>query len=206
MCLHGIMICLHGRREMSMAQKFQRVDDSSEQNEEGATRGPKSTIAFPFGDLGMAIGVARTIWTNSGRHQCAIHQLSSWLGHDSLSSGAFRLKFTTARIFGLIEVNGDQVILTKLGRDILDPNLERQARTESFLQVPLFKELYEKHKGYTLPSDIGLEREIEGLGVTPNPKDKTRQAFQRSALQAGFFEQGRNKLVLPSGLETISAD
>jgi len=36
------------------------------------------------------------------------------------------------------------------------------------------------------------------LGVAPKQKDKARQVFQRSATQAGFFQYGTSKLVLPS--------
>jgi hypothetical protein len=188
-----------------MAQKLQSVDDSSdEQNEEGETRGPKSTIVFPYGDLDMGVDVVSAIWREGGQ-QCTIEQLAAWLKHESVTSGAFRLKCTTARIFGLIEINHDEVRLTRIGCEIVNPQLERKARVDAFLHVPLYKALYEKYKGYTLPQDIGLEREMEGLGVTPGQKNKARQAFQRSAQQAGFFEQGRNRLVLPSGLGSPNA-
>lgn len=186
--------------------KFQTVGDSPGESEEADSRRLKSTIEFPYGDLQTAIEVVTTIFKYNGQQHCSLHQLAAWLGHDSLTSGAFRFKYTTARIFGLIDVNHDEVKLTKLGCDIVDPNLERQARVEAFLHVPLYKALFDKHKGYTLPADIGLEQEIVGLGVTPKQKEKARQAFQRSAGQAGFFEQGRTKLVMPSGLGSISAN
>jgi hypothetical protein len=43
-----------------------------------------------------------------------------------------------------------------------------------------------------------LESTVGTLGVAPKQKDKARQAFQRSAKQAGFFEFGSDKLVLPT--------
>jgi hypothetical protein len=42
-----------------------------------------------------------------------------------------------------------------------------------------------------------LEREIVELGVAEKQKDKARQVFERSADQAGFFEHGPNRLVMP---------
>ncbi len=180
--------------------KFQTLNDPLGESEEADSRRPRSSIEFPYGDLEMAIDVAATIFRYNGQQQCSIHQLAAWLGHDSLTSGAFRLKYTTARTFGLIEVNHEEVKLTKLGCEIVDQHLDRQARVEAFLHVPLYKALFEKYKGYTLPTEVGLEQEIVGLGVTPKQKNKARQAFQRSAFQAGFFEQGRTKLVMPSGL------
>ncbi len=187
-----------------MVQKLQPVDDSfEERNEVVGSKRPKSSIAFPYGDLEMAIGVAKTIFDHSGQ-QCYIHQLASWLNHDNVNSGAFRLKLITARTFNLINVNHEEVILTELGRKIVDENSKRQASVDAFLSVPLYKVLFDRYKGYVLPNDVGLEQEIVTLGVTPKQKDKARQAFQRSAQQAGFFDQGRTKLVLPSGLGNVN--
>lgn len=36
-----------------------------------------------------------------------------------------------------------------------------------------------------------------GLGVSEKQKGRARQVFERSAEQAGFFEHGKNKLVMP---------
>ena len=44
---------------------------------------------------------------------------------------------------------------------------------------------------------MGLENAIVTLGVSPKQKDKARQAFQRSAKFAGFFELGQDRLVQP---------
>jgi hypothetical protein len=64
--------------------------------------------------------------------------------------------------------------------------------------VPLYKALYDKFRGATLPPNPGLEREIAALGVAPKQTDKARQAFQRSAKYAGFFDFGNDRLVPPS--------
>jgi hypothetical protein len=42
-----------------------------------------------------------------------------------------------------------------------------------------------------------LEREIVALGVSEKQKERARQVFERSADQAGFFEHGKNRLVMP---------
>ncbi len=170
------------------------------QGQETDAKRVKSQIGFPYGDLDDAIGVVKKIFEKKGQQYCGIDQLAAWLGHESMTSGAFRLKLTTARTFGLIEFDHDSVKLTRLGCDIVEEGLERQAKADAFLTVPLYKKLFENYRGRTLPPDIGLEQEMAELGVPPKQKDKARQAFQRSAQQAGFFEQGRTKLVLPSGL------
>ena len=53
--------------------------------------------------------------------------------------------------------------LTPLGLRIVDSSQEAAARVEAFLVVPLYKAIYEKYKGYTLPPPAALEREMAGL-------------------------------------------
>jgi hypothetical protein len=88
-------------------------------------------------------------------------------------------------------------MLTELGIRVCDPQHEKAARVDAFLMVPLYKSIYEKFKGTSLPPASGLEGVIQALGVAPKQKDKARQAFQRSAKQAGFFEMSIDRLVMP---------
>jgi hypothetical protein len=82
---------------------------------------------------------------------------------------------------------------------LADPDQEKTAKAEAFLNVPLYRRLYDDYKGSVLPpTNTGLETVIEGLGVSAKQKDKARQAFQRSAKEAGFFAYGATKLVYPA--------
>ena len=117
----------------------------------------------------------------------------------SIKSSGFRLQLSTSRLFGIIESEGTEAYrLTPLGRRIVDPQTARKAKADSFLNVPLFKMLFEKHSEGVLPPAAALEREIANLGVAEKQKDRARQIFERSADQAGFFEHGRNRLVKPA--------
>lgn len=80
---------------------------------------------------------------------------------------------------------------------IVDPQREREARVKAFLAVPLYNAVYEKYKGGVLPPPAAFERDIVGLGVIEKQKQRARQVFERSAEQAGFFESGRSRLVMP---------
>jgi hypothetical protein len=73
-----------------------------------------------------------------------------------------------------------------------------QARVDAFLHVPLFQAIYQNHETGLLPDDQGLETEIIQLGVSEKQADRARQAFQRSAEQAGFFKNAKDRLVLPA--------
>lgn len=157
----------------------------------------KSTIEFPYLDLDDAVAVA------AGVHQCggSTCQWEQLAAHFKAAAkgGGFRLRLITAKTFGLLTYDRGTVTLTPLGMRIADAQQERGARAEAFLAVQLYRALYERFKGVSLPPTAGLEREIEALGVAPKQKDKARQVFQRSAKQAGFFEFGSDRLVLPTG-------
>ena len=91
-----------------------------------------------------------------------------------------------------------EVTLTPLGRRIADPAAEPNARADAFLHVPLYQRIFEAHDGYTLPGPGPLERFMRDTGVSPKQTGKARQAFMRSARQAGFFAHGEDRLVRPS--------
>lgn len=157
----------------------------------------RSSIQFPYHDLDAAIGVARAINENAGG-ECGLDQLAPWLKHDTVSSGTFRTKLAAARIFGLIEVGRDRATLTPLGREIANPASEKRARVIAFLTVPLYSAVFEKYRGFLLPGPPGLENVMGQLGVASKQTATARQVFQRSAGQAGFFSEGRDRLVRPA--------
>ncbi len=169
------------------------VADVTQDDAEGRQR---STIQFPYNNLGDAIEVAQAIHSNVGTGDCDDSQLSAWMNVSSKSSG-FRVQLSAARTFGLIETTGGRHRLAPLGRIILDPQREREARAKAFLNVPLYNSIYEKYKGGVLPPPAALERDIVGLGVAEKQTSRARQVFERSAEQAGYFEHGKNRLVMP---------
>lgn len=176
----------------SVAQVANQTADGAQGKRE------RSRIVFPYNDLKDATAVAVAVWDHVGAGTCDIAQLAAWLKHDSVNSGAFRLKVAATKTFGLITSKQGEISLTKLGREIVDPQKAANAKVSAFLNVPLYSELYGKYTGILLPNAVGLEREIADLGVAPKQTDKARQAFQRSAQEAGFFTEGNNKLVRPA--------
>lgn len=160
------------------------------------TKREQSKIAFPYQSLDDAVAVAKGVHQANGSG-CLWEQLAAQLDR-AASGGAFRLQVVTARTFGLVNSSGGRVDLTPLGMRIVDPLQERQARAEAFLTVPLYRAIYEKFKGTQLPPPPALEREMIALGVSSKQGDKARQAFMRSAKQAGFFEFAQDRLVQPA--------
>lgn len=165
----------------------------------------QSTIGFPYLDLDTAVEVAQAVYNRSGLGACDLDELAAQMGQTM--SGAFRMKTGTARIFNLVEKDGKSSIkLSENGRSIVSPQHNKAARVQSFLSVPLYFAIYEKYKGHLLPPPKALEREMQSLGVSSKQTDKARQAFERSARQAAFFESGDDRLVRPRVEQGSAAD
>src|ERR1700730_12333983 len=156
----------------------------------------RSTIGFPYMPLDAAMELAKAIHDNVGQGQCHDDQLAAW-SNQSAKSSTFRVQVYAARMFGILEGEGGSHSLTQLGLGIVDPHQERMAKVEAFLTVPLFKAVYEAYKGGVLPPTAALERELVKLGVSDKQKGRARNVLEKSADQAGFFEHGRNRLIMP---------
>lgn len=157
----------------------------------------QSTIQFPYGDLNDAVSVAHGVMSCGGVPVDG-DQLAGAM-KQTPTSGAFRTKIATARIFGVIETVQGKYQLTDLGFAIADKDRERAARADAFLKVPLYKKLYDEFRNRQLPPrPAALEHAMVGFGVAQKQKDRARQAFDRSAQQAGYFDQGgRDRLIRP---------
>jgi hypothetical protein len=163
---------------------------------DGGQARQRSSIAFPYMDLASAIEMAAGIHGHVGNGDCDDDQLAAWTDQSAKSS-TFRVQVYAARTFGIIEGEGGRHKLTDIGRMIVDPNQARAGKMRAFLTVPLYKSIFENYKGGVLPPTAALERDIVLLGVSEKQKDRARQVFEKSAEQAGFFEHGKNRLVMP---------
>ncbi len=93
-----------------------------------------------------------------------MEQLAAYL--QKAVSSPFRVRVSSARMFGITKNEKGQVHLTELGRMIADPKTEPAARAEAFLSVELYKAIFEKYRKFTLPGTSGLESEMQALGVS----------------------------------------
>ncbi len=154
-----------------------------------------STIEFPYSDLADAESIAEAVHSVGGSVEW--NTLAGKLGV-SPDGGGFRSRMSAARMFGLLNWDRVTVTLTDLGLRICDPEQERAARMEAFLNVPLYSKVYELFSGKTLPPNEGLESLMGNLGVSSKQTERARQAFQRSGKLAGFFDFGAERLVKPA--------
>jgi hypothetical protein len=178
-------------------ENLQDAKRAAQAPEEESDKRERSTIQFPYNDLDDAVGIAKAIHENAGI-ECTIDQLAAYL-KVSMTSGAFRVRTANAATFGVTENERGVIRLTDIGRRIADTAQESAARAEAFLHVPLYALVFEHFKGYTLPGAAALEKFMRDAGVSSKQTDKARQAFMRSAKQAGFFAHGEDRLVRPAG-------
>lgn len=176
-----------------------KAEDAAAATETGKRE--RSTIEFPYTGLEDALSVAKGIRDTTGTTPCQHEQLAAALGL-SMNSSGYRVRLSAARVFGVIESSAGGVKLTPLGQMIVDSARDREAKVRAFLNVELFKAIYDQHRGKQLPPPAALEREMAALGVSEKQKERARQVFQRSAEIAGFFDMDRSRLIMPPGLGT----
>ena len=155
----------------------------------------RSEIEFPYADLESAVDLAHTIHDKTGG-SCEVEELAAWM-NQSAAGGTFRSRLSAARMFGLIETASGRVTLTQLGRDVLDKTEEKHARSGAFLNLELYRQMYEQHRGNALPPPPAVERQMEQLGVSPKQKDRARQVFMKSATFAGFIDATTGRFIRP---------
>src|SRR6185437_5435838 len=159
----------------------------------------RSTVEFPYMGLEDAVSVAKGIHSVVGSGICQHDQLAAALDM-SMNSSGYRMRLSAARVFGVADPVSGGMRLTDLGHKIVDSAHEREAKARAFLNVELFKKLYDLYRGKMLPPASALEREMANLGVAQKQTERARQVFQRSAEIAGFFEMDRAKLIMPAGV------
>ncbi|RSL19227.1 hypothetical protein EDE15_4883 [Edaphobacter aggregans] len=159
----------------------------------------RSTIRFPYLDQDDAVKLAKAIHSVAG-NSCSRDALAAYL-KVSAKAGGFNLRTGTAKMFGLIESDKGLFSLTDLGKRVIDPKQEKAARADSFLLIPLYKRIFDQYRNQMLPANPALEKAMEQMGVAPKQADKARQAFQRSATQAGYFAFGTDRLIAPQGTQ-----
>ena len=134
-----------------------------------------STIGFPYMDLEDAIGVAKTM-LGAGGVSMDRDQLAAAMGQVP-TSGNFNMKAAAARWFGLIDFTQGRFQLTPLGFDIFNSSRERAAKATAFLNVPLYRKVFDTFRGRQLPPrpigpgetpscEFGVVAQAEGQGAS----------------------------------------
>lgn len=163
----------------------------------------RSSIEFTYASLDDSEELAGQVRALGGTG-CSMDALAAKL-NQSATGGGFRLKVYSSRTFGLTDINRGHIELTDLGLKIIDPAHTKAARVEAFLNVSLYRQMFEQLKSHPLPPMAAIERMMVNAGVAPKQKDRARQVFIRSAKFAGFFDAHPDRLVKPEVRDSTAA-
>lgn len=112
-----------------------------------------------------------------------LNEVATTLNHKSARSGAFLLKLTALRAYGLIEGRG-RIYVTDLGAALAYPrdrSEEERAFERAFKNIPLWQELYTRF-GADLPKQNFAEELAKITGASVE-ESKAKEAWIRSAYQ-----------------------
>ena len=104
-----------------MAEEAAKIGVESAQPQDSVKR-EKSSIQFPYLSLEEVAGIAKGIHEVGGS-SCQIDQVAAHLNQKP-DTGSFRLKLSTAKMFGLITYAQGTVALTQLGMRLNDAQQE----------------------------------------------------------------------------------
>jgi hypothetical protein len=169
-----------------------------------------SRFSYPYYDLETTLEVARVLYNQAGG-KASFAQLASYLGHKDESSGAFIAKIWGAKHFNLVTIQLQVVSITQLGERLasLQPGFQRDVcLAEAFLNVPLFREVYNRFQNSTLPSTKeGLLNVLQNtFGVPSKRASVALKVLLASAEQAGFRRADPNRLVHPVPIGLLEKD
>lgn len=158
---------------------------------------------FPGVDLATCVEVPRVLHMKGGG-QATPDQMAAHLGYKGTNNGAYLTKIGATTLFGLITRNGPVFVLTPLAHQLLSPTYPhemKRALVDAFLNVPLFKKIYEDFKGKELPPEFGMMNALRlKYGVNANRVGDAYHSLLESADTAGFFETkngARTHLIMP---------
>lgn len=184
----------------------EHVDEKSKNDSKKRERG----TGFPLMNLGAAVDAIVTIGRNGANH--THDAASTYLGHSTANSGAFRNKLAALRDWGLIE-RGDRnrVILSDLAKDLVlksGEDGERELISRAFESCRVFDALYED-SAKSVPMDTHRLRTVAvmRLGVASEQADRFVDNFADSAVYAGLAKfDGDRITLLPRDAATADAD
>jgi len=162
-----------------------------------------SGTRFAAYGLGDSIALAKAIHEKGGG-RASHDQLAAFLGYSSTNNGAFLDRMASAKTFGLVTGGRHELMITTRAQQILMPEYPEQVRghlIEAFMEVPLFKAVYEEYHGKELPPEFGLKNALRTrFAITPSRINDAYRSLMESADMAGLFEVrgSRTQLIIPA--------
>lgn len=170
-----------------MAEK--QTNSEGGQEKGAAQKRVRSPYLFPAYNFELALHIAERVETD-GAGSLSEETLAIAL-HLSAKSSGFILKALTSRQFGLLTKQGEILSTTPLAKRIFKPTSEdekRKAMAESFMTLPLFREVTNRFKGQPLPQGQTLRNILEReFGIDSKRVSDAERVLLDSARAAGVL-------------------
>jgi hypothetical protein len=158
-------------------------------DEKGKQKRMRSPYLFPAYDFGTANLIASKVELDGGG-TLSEESLAMALRMSVKSSG-FQLKALTARQFGLLIKQGNTLLTTPRAKAIIKPTTEdekRKALVDSFLELPLFREVATRYKGTPLPQGQAFRNILEReFGIPSKRVTDAERVLIDTARQTGVL-------------------
>jgi hypothetical protein len=152
--------------------------------------------AYPAESLQAAVGRVKKIYDQDHESGSTVESAALHMGFNKAHGEALSV-LAGLKKFGLIEMRGDRVVVTKRAVSILlfaEHERGKNARREAVLLPQAYRELLNRFKGNRLPSDPTLGSElIADKGFNPKAVDGFLKDFRASLAYAGISPEERLK-------------
>lgn len=181
----------------------ERQESQSLPKQKTRKRPVRAEFPFPIYPLSAALEIAKKVETEYAGSLTEA-TLAIALGASAKSSG-FQLKVLTAKQFGLLLKQADNLMTTQIAKSIFKPFSDEEksaALAQAFYNIPLFEAVSDKYRGSPLPSDEALRNVLEReFKVTHERVSSAQSMLINSAKTAGVLQesQGKTYLVQKSG-------
>lgn len=181
----------------------QQINSNEKQAQPTRTH-KRSPYLFPAYDFGLARQIAEKV-ERDGAGSLSEETLAIALRLSVKSSG-FQLKALASRQFGLITKQGPMLTTTPLAKAIFKPINEaekKNALIESFMAIPLFREVATRFKGRPLPQGQDFRNILEReLGIDSRRVSDAERVLTDSARETGVMVNSGGSIYLSTERST----
>jgi len=168
----------------------------------------RSPYLFPVYDFSIANSVANKVEQDGGG---TLSEASLAIAlRMSVKSSGFQLRALTARQFGLLTKQGSILSTTPRAKAIFKPTIEnekRKALIDSFLELPLFREVATRYKGKPLPQGQAFRNILEReFGIPSKRVSDAERVLMDSARQTGVLVTSGENVYLSTETESTPTE
>ncbi|MGN6184046.1 MAG: hypothetical protein ACTHQM_10375, partial [Thermoanaerobaculia bacterium] len=149
-----------------------------------------SGVIIPHHSLDDAVRVPAAIHGSFARGTASKENVARFLGYSP--QGTFRSLLKSAGAYGLVQVQGDLIAVTDLGRRIVAP-INAKDRTDALREAathpPAFRHFLTASDGHSIRKDLATLDRLIMLGIPANAADRTFQILVENGRAASIITE-----------------